>query len=52
MARVKFEFNRNLRGWHYGFLGSKLTRNVRHAYKAYVLEKVPAAAGVAAGSKA
>mmetsp|Transcript_21997 Transcript_21997/g.35311 ORF Transcript_21997/g.35311 Transcript_21997/m.35311 type:complete len:171 (-) Transcript_21997:13-525(-) len=27
-VRVNFEFNRNLKGWHYGFLGSKLTRNV------------------------
>lgn len=35
-----FEFNRNLKGWHYGFLGSKKTRNMYHVFRAYVLEKV------------
>jgi len=41
-VRVNFEFNRNLKGWHYGFLGSKLTRNVHHTFRAYVMEHVPA----------
>eukprot|EP00516_Mucochytrium_quahogii_P011337 CAMPEP_0203784502 /NCGR_PEP_ID=MMETSP0100_2-20121128/499_1 /ASSEMBLY_ACC=CAM_ASM_000210 /TAXON_ID=96639 /ORGANISM=" , Strain NY0313808BC1" /LENGTH=623 /DNA_ID=CAMNT_0050686485 /DNA_START=300 /DNA_END=2168 /DNA_ORIENTATION=+ len=37
---IKFEFNRNLKGWHYGFLGSKKTRNLFHVFRVYVLEKV------------
>jgi len=45
MVRVNFEFNRNLKGWHYGFLGSKLTRNVYHTFRAYVLELLPGANG-------
>jgi len=43
-VRVNFEFNRNLKGWHYGFLGSKLTRNVYHNFRAYVLELIPGSA--------
>ncbi|CAK9020186.1 Uncharacterized protein SCF082_LOCUS14819 [Durusdinium trenchii] len=43
-VRVNFEFNRNLKGWHYGFLGSKLTRNVYHTFRSYVLEHVAATA--------
>jgi len=38
--RVSFEFNRNLKGWHYGFHGSKLTRNVLHNFRAYVVQQL------------
>lgn len=40
--RINFEFNRNLKGWHYGFLGSKLTRNLHHIFRVYVLEQIDA----------
>jgi len=39
-GHTSFEFNRTLKGWHYGFLGSKKTRNMYHVFRAYVLEKV------------
>ena len=37
--RVEFEFNKHLKGWHYGFLGSKKTREYYHVFRAYVLQK-------------
>ena len=34
----KFEFNRSLKGWHYGFVGSKKTRNDFHKFCCYVFD--------------
>ncbi|CAK9113502.1 Uncharacterized protein SCF082_LOCUS52609, partial [Durusdinium trenchii] len=36
---LQYEFNRNLKGWHYGFLGSKKTRNLYHVFRAFLVEK-------------
>jgi len=38
---VYYQFNKNLKGWHYGFLGSKKTRNMFHVFRAYCVVKVP-----------
>ncbi|GBG32266.1 Hypothetical Protein FCC1311_084912 [Hondaea fermentalgiana] len=46
-AQSLFEFNRNLKGWHYGFLGSKKTRNMYHVFRAYVLERAQDGVGPA-----
>ena len=37
--RVEFEFNKHLKGWHYGFLGSKKTREFYHVFRAYVVQR-------------
>lgn len=36
---IMFEFNKTLKGWHYGFLGSKKTRDWFHNFRVYVLQK-------------
>lgn len=36
---IGFEFNPDLRGWHYGFVGNKGTRSIQHALYAYILRK-------------
>jgi len=38
---VVYEFNRNLKGWHYGYLGSKKTRDSYHSFRVYCVEVVP-----------
>ena len=37
---IAFEFNAELRGWHYGFVGNKGTRSIRHALYAYVFRRL------------
>lgn len=39
---VGFEFNAELRGWHYSFVGNKGTRSIQHALYAYILRRTDA----------
>lgn len=34
-----YEFNRELKGWHYGFVGSRRTKDILHTFRAYVFEE-------------
>ncbi len=36
--KLGFDFNRALKGWHYGFHGSKATRNNYHVMRVYVMK--------------
>ncbi len=35
--KTAFDFNRTLKGWHYGFVGSKVTRNYYHVMRVFLM---------------
>jgi hypothetical protein len=41
-VQVRYIINSDRRGWHYGYLGCKKTRNTNHRFEAFVCERLPA----------